>query len=44
MKYLLNTTKCCNADYVLSIDNENNIKTNDKFVCNECQGFCEIYE
>ena len=44
MKYLPNTTKCCNADYVLSIDNENDISSLYEFVCNECQEFCEIYE
>ena len=35
---------CCGADYVNSIDYENDIGTEEPYVCNSCQGFCEIEE
>jgi len=33
---------CCGTDYVKSIDNENGIETNNNYVCNNCQDFCDI--
>jgi hypothetical protein len=41
-KRFKNTTKCCNTDYVLSIDYENGIETETPYVCNSCQDFCEV--
>jgi len=33
---------CCGADYVNSIDYENDIETEEPYVCNSCQDYCDI--
>ena len=35
---------CCGAEYVESIDKENEIDTDEEYVCNECQDYCNIIE
>jgi hypothetical protein len=35
---------CCGADYVWSIDKECDIETEEEYVCNKCQDYCEIIE
>ena len=35
---------CCGADYVNSIDKENDIETIEDYVCCECQDYCDIIE
>ena len=37
-------SKCCGAEYVDSIDNENDIETIEDYVCCECQDYCDIIE
>lgn len=37
-------SRCCGAEYVNSIDNENDIETIEDYVCCECQDYCDIIE
>lgn len=37
-------SRCCGAEYVDSIDNENDIETMEDYVCCECQDYCDIIE
>tara|TARA_R100001510_G_scaffold50566_1_gene49683 strand:+ start:1627 stop:1866 length:240 start_codon:yes stop_codon:yes gene_type:complete len=37
-------SRCCGAEVVDSIDNENDIETIDDYVCCECQDYCDIIE
>ena len=37
-------SSCCGSEYVESIDKENDIDTNEEYVCNECQDYCELIE
>ena len=43
-KYNELVSTCCGADYVESIDNENDIETEEPYVCNSCQDYCDIEE
>jgi|TARA_R110001592_G_scaffold48991_4_gene153352 hypothetical protein len=35
-------SSCCGSQYVLSIDFENDIETENKYLCNNCKTFCEV--
>lgn len=43
-EYTEYVSTCCGADYVLSIDYENDIETEEQYVCNSCQDYCDIEE
>lgn len=35
-------SRCCGAEFVESIDKENDLETSEDYVCCECQDYCDI--
>ena len=43
-EYTQMVSSCCGGECVVSIDKENDIDTNEEYVCNECHDYCELIE